>query len=206
MQLFYSPTSPYARNTLLVARHHQWLDRLTLEMVNPLDDPRPLREANPLGKVPSLVLDDGRALFDSTSIIHYFNHSGKGHDLFNLADAPEFEGQRLYGLALGVLDHGVAWRLESVRPENEQSAHWQQRRRRGIEEALACMEQSIYGRVPHIDVENISIVEIAFGVSLDYLDFRLGFLNWADRYPALADWVRPILSSDAFCETDPRKA
>ncbi len=201
MQLFYSPTSPYARNVLLAMDHHAMGEKIELKTVNPLEDPEDLRRANPLGKVPALVLDDGRVLYDSTTIIHLLNDIGMATDLFDSDHLPIFEPMRLYALANGILDLAVAWRLESIRPESEQSNHWQQRRLRGIEEALAEMARAL----PEKSTLQ-SIVEISYGVSLDYLTFRLGFLNWQNSYPVLAEWVEPILRTRPFTDTDPRKA
>ncbi len=201
MQLFYSPTSPYARNVLLAMDHHAMGEKIELKTVNPLEDPEDLRRANPLGKVPALVLDDGRVLYDSTTIIHLLNDIGMATDLFDSDHLPKFEPMRLYALANGILDLAVAWRLESIRPESEQSNHWQQRRLRGIEEALAEMARAL----PEKSTLQ-SIVEISYGVSLDYLTFRLGFLNWQNSYPVLAEWVEPILRTRPFTDTDPRKA
>jgi glutathione S-transferase len=200
MQLFYSPTSPYARNVLLAIDHHAMGEKIDLKTVNPLDDPEALRAANPLGKVPALVLDDGRVLYDSTTILHVLNETGAATNLFESDHLAKFEPMRLYALANGILDLAVAWRLESTRPENEQSNHWQQRRLRGIEQALAEMAQVL----PEKSTLQ-SIIEISYGVSLDYLTFRLGFLNWQNSYPALAEWVEPILLSRPFTDTDPRK-
>ncbi len=201
MQLFYSPTSPYARNVLLAMDHHALRGKIDLKIVNPLDDPEDLRAANPLGKVPALLLDDGRVLYDSITIIHALNEIGMATNLFDSDHLPKFEPMRLFALANGILDLAVAWRLESTRPENEQSDLWQQRRLRGIEQALEEMARSL----PEKSTLQ-SIVEISYGVSLDYLDFRLGFLNWPEKYPLLAEWVAPLLLTRPFTDTDPRKA
>ncbi len=201
MQLFYSPTSPYARNVLLAMDHHALRGKIDLKIVNPLDDPEDLRAANPLGKVPALLLDDGRVLYDSITIIHALNEIGMATNLFDSDHLPKFEPMRLFALANGILDLAVAWRLESTRPENEQSDLWQQRRLRGIEQALEEMARSLPEKST---LQNI--VEISYGVSLDYLDFRLGFLNWPEKYPLLAEWVAPLLLTRPFTDTDPRKA
>ena len=69
MILFYSLTSPYARK----ARVFLLEKRIAYESVNVADTTRSgaeqnVSEHNPLGKVPTLVQDDGTALFDSRVI------------------------------------------------------------------------------------------------------------------------------------------
>ena len=59
MCLYYSPTSPYARKVRIVALEKDVADRITVHALNPLEDPPALLAANPLAKVPCLLLDDG---------------------------------------------------------------------------------------------------------------------------------------------------
>ena len=59
MRLYYSETSPYARKVRLVVREKHLCDRVQELVSNPFDDPPELTAANPLGKVPALVLDNG---------------------------------------------------------------------------------------------------------------------------------------------------
>src|SRR3546814_3506529 len=76
MQLFYSPTSPYARKCRVVARERGLMADLEEVVCNPMEDPAALHASNPLGKVPCLVLDDGVAVFDSPVIAEYLDGLG----------------------------------------------------------------------------------------------------------------------------------
>jgi glutathione S-transferase len=71
MQLFYSATSPYARKVRMVAIETGLNAQITSVAVNVADDNPALFAANPLGKVPALLLDNGEALFDSPVICRY---------------------------------------------------------------------------------------------------------------------------------------
>src|SRR3546814_17278047 len=77
MQLFYSPTSPYARKCRVVARARGLMADLEEVVCNPMEDPAALQASNPLGKVPCLVPDDGVAVFDSPVIAEYLDGPGK---------------------------------------------------------------------------------------------------------------------------------
>jgi glutathione S-transferase len=67
MQLWYAPTSPFARKVRIAAHELGLAYRIGLIKADPWTDKR-LRALNPLAKVPTLVLDDGRALYESALI------------------------------------------------------------------------------------------------------------------------------------------
>jgi len=68
MRLRYSPTSPYVRKVTAIAHELGLFDRLELVATNAWDPVSDLPADNPLGKVPTLLLDDGEALYDSPVI------------------------------------------------------------------------------------------------------------------------------------------
>ena len=62
MKLFYSPTSPYARKVRMLAIESgldAQIEAITVDTANP--DPA-LLGANPLGKIPTLLLENGEAI------------------------------------------------------------------------------------------------------------------------------------------------
>ena len=71
MKLFASLTSPYARK-VRIALLEKRID-CQLEVINPWDDSVALKGINPLGKVPTLLLDDGTVLYDSRVIVEYLD-------------------------------------------------------------------------------------------------------------------------------------
>ena len=111
MKLIYAKPSPYSRKARVTLIEKGLQDRIETEISNPLQDEDVLLSANPLGKVPALVLDDGTALFDSSVICEYLDSLAPapalletGRDRWTLA--------RQMSLADGVLDAAVsyAWR------------------------------------------------------------------------------------------------
>ena len=87
MQLFYSPTSPYARKCRVVARERGLMSGIEETSCNPYDNPEALQAKNPLTRVPALVLDDGTALFDSPVICEYLDGLGEAPALIPAAGA-----------------------------------------------------------------------------------------------------------------------
>ncbi|KAK0350098.1 hypothetical protein LTR94_030401, partial [Friedmanniomyces endolithicus] len=101
MELWYAPTSPFARKVRVAAHELGLSGELTLVQVNPWTEER-LRTINPLSKVPTLVLEDGTVLFESTVICEYLDTLG-GRHLYP-ADGPErWRTLLLQGMAGGAM-------------------------------------------------------------------------------------------------------
>ena len=81
MKILYSPASPFVRKCL-VAAHELGLDE-RIERVpaaaHPVNRDPSIVAHNPLGKVPTLITDDGAVLYDSRVICEYLNAQGDGH-------------------------------------------------------------------------------------------------------------------------------
>src|SRR5258706_13249227 len=71
MKLLASLASPYTRKVRVVLAEKKIECELDLVDVNPVDNRG--NAANPLGKVPTLVLDDGMALYDSRVIVEFLD-------------------------------------------------------------------------------------------------------------------------------------
>ena len=79
MKLHWAPTSPYARKVLVVAHECGLAERLELVATTPETVEADLSGANPLGRIPALITEEGAALYDSTVICEYLDHrSGRG--------------------------------------------------------------------------------------------------------------------------------
>ncbi len=75
MKLHWSPRSPFVRKVMVSAHELGVADRIqTVRTVVQMDKPNPVLLAdNPLGKIPTLVLDDGTTLYDSLTICEYLD-------------------------------------------------------------------------------------------------------------------------------------
>ena len=63
-----------------------------------------IRRENPLGKIPTLILDDGTTLFDSSVIVAYLDAVAGGDRLIPSEIGPRFAALRLEALADGICD------------------------------------------------------------------------------------------------------
>ena len=77
MKLIGSLTSPYVRKARIVFAEKKIEVPLIQENVWSQDTK--IMQANPLGKVPCLVMDDGGAMFDSRVIVEYADTLSPGN-------------------------------------------------------------------------------------------------------------------------------
>ena len=92
-----APPSPFGRKVKIAAAILGLADRIAIVPADTITDEE-LKIQNPLGKIPTLVLDDGRTLFDSRVILEYLDHvAGSGRILPREADA-RFAALRLQAL------------------------------------------------------------------------------------------------------------
>jgi len=195
MKLYYSKTSPYARKVLLLAKALGFGDRLEAVMANPLANEDALLAANPLNKVPALVLDDGRCIFDSPVILEF---------LLDMAGKPRagdeyFEDLQIQALTDGILDAALGLVMEGRREDAEKSAYWQERWHGAIKRALDVLERDWLDKL-----HAWNSASIAAACTLDYLLFRLPEIGWRDAHPALASWFDEVATNPDFRASDPR--
>ena len=203
MQLLASLTSPYARKCRALAIECGLDDQVELVVTNPWDDPAALNAANSLGKVPCLITDDGRAIYDSPVICEYLiaqTNAETQARLLPTGDA-RWPVLRAQALADGILDLGVAHLLENRRPDGERSpgamARWERQMLAGLD-AMPAELDALPG--------NANLGHLACAVTLLWLDFRHAPLAWRDGRADLASWVDGFASRASLAATPPPAA
>jgi glutathione S-transferase len=142
-----------------------------------------MKRENPLGKIPTLVLDDGTIIYDSPVICEYLDTLHDGPQLFP-AWPERLTALRRLALGDGMLDIALAWLSERFRqPEKQSEPHmglWQNKIR-------ACVD-ALESEADTLATSRFTIGHIAIGIALSYLDFRFADLRWRDGHPRLATW------------------
>ncbi len=180
--LRYSPASPYARKVRIAADILGLTNRIEIQNASTTDPNDSLRQQNPLGKVPALVLENGSTLYDSRVIAEYFDHLAGGGKLFPSDPARRFEALKLQALGDGINDAALLIRYETVtRPEALRDADAIALQSGKIERALAHLEET----PPSGEVD---IGHIALACALGYQDLRFGGA-WRARHPRLVHWL-----------------
>ena len=197
MQLFYSPTSPYARK-VRIAMLERGLDAgVEVVSVSPFENPV-LAAANPLSKIPALVLDDGQALYDSPVICEYLDSLGGAPRLIPGDGDARWATLRLQALADGVLDAAFSMVMERRRPEPEQSQEWLGRWQASILRAIAAADLE-----PATLTGTLNLGQVTLACALGYLDFRHATIGWQGVAPGLVGWFEDWKSRPSFAATTP---
>jgi glutathione S-transferase len=169
-------------------------DRITLLASNahPVNRDASIIAHNPLGKVPTLVTDEGVALYDSRVICEYLNALGGGQ-LFPASGSARWRSMTLQALGDGILDAALLARYENmVRPEALRWAEWTAGKLDAIHTSLSYLNQN-----PAVLAGDLHIGQIAVACALKYLDFRFPELSWSTSYTALAQAMAPVLARDS---------
>jgi len=200
MRAHVNPASPFARKVRVVVRECN-LGARVQEMdtaVSPVAPNRELAAANPLVKIPALLLDDGVTLYDSRVICEYLD-SVAGAGLFPASGTARWEALRLQALCDGILDAAVLTRYETAaRPEALRWSEWIDGQRAKIDGGLDALarEQPGWGSA-------FGIGQIAAACVLGYLDFRFPQLDWRSARPGLKTWYETVATRPSLRETAP---
>jgi glutathione S-transferase len=201
MKLLASLASPYTRKVRVVLAEKKIECELELADVNPVDNP--VNPHNPLGKVPTLVLDDGTPLYDSRVIAEFLDGKSPINRLIPEDLRERVAVRRWEALADGVLDAGLLVRYESLRDKKEQSKAW-------VDKQVARMHRSMtqlaseLGERAWCHGERYSLADIALGCCLGWLEFRKpGGVDWFGQYPTLAKHYGKLMERAAFADTVP---
>lgn len=198
MKLYCSHTSPFARKVRVLIREKGALARVTEEVSAAMEDPAALHGANPLGKVPALILADGSSYFDSPLICDYLDVALEGPQMIPASNVERFRVLRHQALADGIMDAAVSLVFERARPEAQRSDMWMGRWQRAITRSLAVLEDEVVSLDGPVDLGSIAV-----GAALGYLDFRHASLDWQESQTELAGWWRDFAKRPSFAETAP---
>ena len=193
MKLHYSATSPFVRKVMVAAHERGIAHRI--EWATGADS---LCSDNPLGKVPTLILDDGRRLFDSFVIVEWLNSCGSGPNLIPADAVARSEVLRRHALADGIMEAAVASVMEHRRPEEKQWDDFLAHQRGKMERSMASLDDEVDTFAADIDLSTIAVA-----AALGYVSFRHGDLDWRAAHPSLARWFAEFSQRPAMISTAP---
>jgi glutathione S-transferase len=178
-----STPSPFGRKVKIGAAMCGLTDRLRVEPTDTADPDDSIRRQNPLGKIPTLILDDGTVLYDSRVILEFLDAEAGGGRIIP-AGAERFAALTMQALADGIMDAALLqvyekrWRAAEI-----QSRPWVDHQAGKVERGLAALE----AKPPRLG-ETPSVGAIALACALGYLDLRFEG-SWRERHPALVSWL-----------------
>jgi glutathione S-transferase len=202
MKLIGSTTSPYVRKVRIVLAEKKI--ECDFELSNPWADDTRVPDYNPLGKVPALVLDDGRCLYDSRVIVEFLDNVSPVNKLIPASNRERSEVRRWEALADGVVDAGSAARLENARPEGEKSPAWVKRQMGKISAGLAAMDRDL-GDKPWCTGNDYTLADIAVGACLGWLEFRFGSMDLREEHSNLGRLLDKLANMPSYTDTTPKE-
>ena len=203
MKIIGSSTSPYVRKVRIVMAEKKLDFQYQEENVWAPDTT--IADANPLGKVPCLVMEGGEAVFDSRVIVEYLDTLSPVGKLIPPSGRERVEVKTWEALADGVLDAAVLARLEATWPgraAGERSAAWIDRQLDKIDRSLQAMAQGL-GEQAYCHGIHFSLADVAVGCALGYLDFRFPDIDWRARHPNLARLQEKLSQRPSFVDSLP---
>jgi len=203
MKLIGSISSPYVRKVRVVMAEK----KLDYEFVSEdvWSAQTTIAEANPLGKVPCLVMEGAEALFDSRVIVEYLDTLSPVGKLIPSTGRERVEVKTWEALADGLLDAAVLARLEATwggRTEAQRSPAWIERQLGKMDAALKAMGKGL-GDKPFCVGIHLSLADIAVVCALGYLDFRFPQIAWRAEYPNLVRLHDKLMLRPSFAASVP---
>lgn len=204
MKLIGSNTSPYVRKVRVVMAEKKLDYDFVLEDV--WSDQTTIKESNPLGKIPCLIMEGGEALFDSRVIVEYLDTLSPVGKLIPPVGRERAEVKTWEALADGVMDAALLARMEAVwdkRTEAQRSQAWIDRQLGKIKASLEAMSKGL-GDKPFCTGIHMSLADIAVGCALSYLDFRFPQVGWRNDHSNLVRLLEKLEQRLSFAETRPQ--
>lgn len=193
-----SPLSPFVRKARVVIAELGVTD-IPFEQVatSPVHGEERINAANPLGKIPALVRDEGPTLYDSRVITRYLDAT-RGGNLYPAARI--WEVLTLEATADGIMDAAVGMIYEErYRPEEIRFKPWLDGQWSKVSRALDAIEGQWMSHL----AGPLDMGQIATGCALGYLDLRHGARDWRAGRPALATWYAKFSERPAMTATAP---
>jgi glutathione S-transferase len=200
MQLYHSPTTPFGRKVVVLLRETGLLPQVeVIEATGTPLAPNPaVTGVNPLGKIPALVTEAGKVIFDSRVICRYLDDRA-GAGLYGKGDAL-WPVLTLEAMADGMLEAALLMTYEvRLRPEALRFPDWTEGQWGKIARALDVIEAEWMAHL----AGPLDMGQIALGCALAYVDFRHGARNWRNGHPKLATWEAGFAQRPAMQATRP---
>lgn len=178
------PASPFARKARIAASVLGLDGEIRLEGADTNDAADSIRRENPLGKIPTLLVEDGNTYYDSRVILAYLDHRAGGGRIMPADPVARLAALRLEALADGMTDASILIVYEARwRPAEKHEQKWLDHQAGKVARALAALEQS-----PPAMAATPTVGDIALACALGYRDFRFNGA-WRADHPQLVAWL-----------------
>ncbi len=205
MKLLYTPIKGYVHTVETVINYIELRDKIQPVPTRPFDADTPLPTINPLGKVPTLVLESGEYLSGGPVVYEYLDSLHRRRKLIPARGIERFRCLRQAWMADGLFDTFVMIVIESWLPQEQQRPAHIQRCWSKVIAILDQIERDVpgYGRIDLAQMRTVGALQFiklkmpAVGQAAVGLDPRFDFTVGR---PALAAWFKSMARKKLFRE------
>lgn len=205
MKLFVTPTSPYARASIIAVYEKQLEERVKLIWTRTRVPDDPMLCANPSGRIPFLLLPDGQGLEGTEVLFDYFDGltgtkqftipSGKNHWSF----------RRVEALARSMLDGVSVWAREILRPDGERSPSvicYESKKATRIADYLEAETIMLEPLILRDSSQALNIAQILLFCALD-TERRNPEFEWRLAHPKVENWFARMTKVKSIVQSLP---
>lgn len=205
MKLLYTPIKGYVHTVEAVLNYTGLREAVEPVATKPFEAENPLVGVNPLGKVPTLILESGEYLAGGPVIYEYLDSLHRRRRLFPAKGPQRWTTLRQAWMADGLFDTFVLVIIESWRPKEEQRVDYIARCMAKIVAMLDQVERDVpgYGRLDIGQMRTVGAVQFLrlkmAQVAQQTVGVDRAFDPLAGR-PALAAWYKSLARKKHFRE------
>lgn len=193
MKLYTTPRSPFARKIRIMAIEKNIpLELVNHDLVNKSDE---LLAANPLGKVPVLILDNGQSLVDSPVICEYIDQL-KPDPLF-IPLANRFEILHLSAIADGITEAALTMYMEKMRHPDSFNKPLVENQERAIPRAYKYLESRMNV------ISRLNLASVTLGAAIGYVNLRTPEFGPQHHSSVIQKWYEEFSKRPSMVQTIP---
>ncbi|CAD6577372.1 MAG: hypothetical protein ASARMPRED_008256 [Alectoria sarmentosa] len=202
LRLISATPSPYARKVRIALAEKSIPFELLTEV--PWDSTTQTPQYNPLEKLPVLILDSGKSVYESHYILEFIEAKYSG--ALQLLPKDDVDGalfaKQVEVVADGICDALVLLFFEKQREDGKRSEEWMARQRRKVDGGLKALADWIGNKEFFVN-DTFGLADIAAGSVLGYLKVRFPEHPWRETYLHLAKYSQNVEERQSFKDTMP---
>ena len=182
MILYTFPSSPFGckvKSVILACAEEK---NITIEEFHPWQPDSFFRELNPLGKIPTLKIDNNESIFDSAVICEYIIEKAKKSSKLM---PNRIKSLKIQALIDGMADAAVSIRYERFfRPQHLQCEDWYNRQYLALESGLKYLNSNL----KKCTEESLCFENLCIATFLSYIDLRFSDSTFRENYKNIFSW------------------
>ena len=200
MKLYTTKRSPFGRKVQVMAIEKGLKNELQIVIEDMQNKSEELLKANPLGAVPTLVLDNGKGLYDSPVIADYIDSLNRTPRLIPGGRGKKNFVLRVSALADGMIESAIKIFYERMKDADRQDPALIKKHIDALMRCFKALEKDTKKMS-----KELTMAPIAVGSAIGYINFRLKDLEWQKKAKKLAAWYDEFSQRPSMKETEPRE-